>query len=97
MGDRIQEKFEKFHQDNPQILFLILRNIEAVKRAGLQHYSINGIFERIRWHVSVELRGVDCEPYKLNNNYRSRYVRLIEEKFPELRGFFETRTLADNG
>ena len=31
--------------------------------------------------------------YKLNDHYRSRYVRLIIEKHPELEGFFELREL----
>ena len=30
--------------------------------------------------------------FKLNNNYRSFYSRLLMEQEPELAGYFETRT-----
>jgi hypothetical protein len=33
------------------------------------------------------------DDFKLNNNYHSRYARLIMEREPGLDGFFETRGL----
>jgi hypothetical protein len=33
------------------------------------------------------------EEYKLSNDYRSRYARLIMEENEDLRGFFRTRAL----
>lgn len=89
--DRIEKQFQKFHKDNPHILKLILKFIRKVRRTGRETYSINAIFERIRWHVEIETNGDD---FKMNNNYRSRYVRLIERKYPRYRGFFKTRKLS---
>lgn len=86
----IQQRFEKFHQDNPQIYELIMRFIGEAKRRGFQNYTIKGIFERVRWHMNIETKG---DVFKLNNNYTSRYVRMIEQNHPELAGFFRTREL----
>lgn len=89
--DRIQREFNRFHRNNPHILRLIVKFVKKVKATGRETYSINAIFERIRWHVEIESDGDD---FKMNN-YRSRYVRLIEEKYPEHRGFFKTRKLSN--
>lgn len=87
----IQQRFEKFHQDNPAIYELIMRFTKEAQRRGFKNYSIKGIFERVRWHMNIETDSKD--EFKLNNNYTSRYVRLIEQKHPELSGFFRTREL----
>lgn len=86
----IQQRFERFHINNPVIYQLIMRFTNEARRRGYKHYSIKGIFERVRWHMNVETHG---DVFKLNNNYTSRYVRLIEERHPELVGFFRTREL----
>jgi hypothetical protein len=46
----------------------------------------------LRW----EWQGATSDPtaaYRLNNNYRSRYVRLIEANEPDLADVFEKREL----
>jgi hypothetical protein len=87
----IQEKFEIFHKNNPHVYKLILKYTKEAYEAGYNHYSINGIFERIRWHVDIEIKS--DEKFKLSNNFRSRYVRLFESRNPNMIGFFATREL----
>lgn len=87
----LQEKFEIYHRANPHIFPLLIKFVDEAKAAGREHYSINAIFERIRWHMDIETIG---DPFKLNNNYRSRYVRLLEQQHPEYNGFFFKRALA---
>jgi hypothetical protein len=65
-----------------------------VRRTGRTHYSMKGIFERVRWHHDIETN--TREPFKLNNNYTARYVRLIEKEYPNLVGFFRTRELTSD-
>jgi hypothetical protein len=46
----------------------------------------------LRW----EWQGATTDPnaeWKLNNNYRSRFARLIMDNEPDLAGVFETREL----
>lgn len=87
----LQEKFEIYHRANPHVLPLLVKFVDEAVASGRKHYSINAIFERIRWHMDIETTGDD---FKLNNNYRSRYVRLLEQEHPEYVGFFFKRALS---
>ena len=63
-----------------------------MRRRGVTQYGIGGLFEVLRWQRRMET--VDpASDYKLNNNYRSFYARLLMEREPELRDFFELRSL----
>ena len=86
----IQSRFEEFHKNNPHVYDLILKYVKQVVDAGYKNYSINGIFEQIRWHTNIVTK--DRE-FKLSNDYRSRYVRLFEQNNPKWIGFFRTREL----
>lgn len=87
----IQERFELFDRENPNIYLLFVRFSRQAKASGRKRYSINAIFERVRWHVNIETASAD--DFKLNNDFRSRYARLIMEREPELIDFFEIREL----
>ncbi|MGG2460521.1 hypothetical protein ACO0M4_11975 [Streptomyces sp. RGM 3693] len=86
----IQERFELFHQLNPWIL-KHLENLttECVER-GLRRIGIGMLFEVLRWQYGIATRG---EPWKLNNDFRSRYVRRLIELHPEWSPLFETRKI----
>jgi len=95
MADVIQQNFERFHAENPHIYDLFDSFArEMIRRLGAA--SAGMIFERIRWELSVVTHS--DQPVKLNNNYRSRYVRLFEEKNPKAKeiGFFRTRRLSSD-
>lgn len=87
----IQDKFEKFHQENPRIFVLFVHYAKLLKKKGFTTYSAKAIFEQVRWHMSVRVK--NGKPYKLNNNYTSRYARLLTETHPAFTDFFESRTL----
>jgi hypothetical protein len=84
----IQEHFMRFHQANPHIYELVVALAWDERNNGAKRLSIAKLWENIRKHI--ETKGLD---YKLNNNFRSRYVRLIEENEPGLRGLFRKRGL----
>jgi hypothetical protein len=86
----IQQHFELFDRDNPIIYELLVAGAYEAVGEGHKAFGIAFIFERIRWKLPIETYG---EEFKLNNNFRSRYVRKIEENEPGLRGFFRTRCL----
>lgn len=92
---RIQREFEEFHRANPHVYELLCKYARQVKDAGRSRYSMDAIFHRIRWHVRIELRKAD--PFKLNDHYTSRYARLVMEREPDLKDFFETRELKERG
>lgn len=90
-NDRIQREFSEFHQNNPHVyneLVRLARGYVARKRkAGIGH-----LWEVMRWSLSMKVDD-EREDFKLNNNYRSRYARLIMAMEPDLAGFFDTREL----
>lgn len=90
LGETIQQKFERFHSDNPHIYRILVRLARQAAKAGRRHFGIGMLYEQMRWSYFVQTTGED---YKLCNNYRSRYVRLIEKQEPDLKGFFILREL----
>ncbi len=87
---RAAERFREFHRENPQVYDRLLGLALEWKRRGRTRCGIGMLWEVLRWQTGMETGG---DPYKLNNNYRSRYARLMMEREPELLGFFETREL----
>lgn len=87
-----ERKFRQFHESNPQVYRLLVEYARKAKERGYFSYGIGALWEVVRWdnHLKFALSGV--EP-KMNNNYRSRYARLIMEREPDLRGFFHLREL----
>lgn len=79
MTDRIQQKFEEFHADNPHVL----STLERLTSEWFEHHgtvSVKMLWENMRWSLGIETQG---EPYRLPNNYPSRYARLLIERHPE--------------
>jgi hypothetical protein len=90
-GDGIEAAFWRFHRENPIVYDLLRQYAFQAHDAGRGHWGIGMIWERMRWYVLVETS--DPSGFKLNNNHRSRYARLLMLQEPELDGIFETRRL----
>lgn len=88
------EKFEQFDRQNPIIYDLIKRYVGEAIAAGRRRIGIAAIFERIRWHLSVETAG---DEFKLNNNYRAFYARKFVRDYPQYAEIFETRSSIADG
>lgn len=88
----LEEKFETYHKENPQLYKLFERFAREALSSGYKTFSAYAIFERIRWHVAIETVG---DPFKLNNNYRPYYARKLMFDQPEFEGFFNTRSLQE--
>ena len=86
----LQEHFQIFHQANPRVYAILVSLAWQAKDAGHKHLGIGLLWERMRWEMMLDTQS---EEHKLNNNYRSRYVRLIEDNESGLQGFF--RRVAD--
>jgi hypothetical protein len=81
-------QFWEFHEENPHVYDEIVRLCRQANARGFKHWSINGIFEVIRWNRAIKTRADD---YKLNNNLKTPYARYVMQNEPDLRGFFITR------
>lgn len=85
----LQQRFEQFHTDNPQVYRALT---DLAERWFANHWSvgIGMLWEVMRWQLGVE---TDATDYRLNNNYRSRYARLLLAEHPEWIGRIKTREL----
>ena len=89
--NRLEAKWRVFHAKNPHVYELVKRFALEVIAKGYEHYSINSIFERVRWHSSIETKTE--EQFKLSNNHRPYYARLFHKDHPEHDGFFITHAV----
>jgi hypothetical protein len=89
LGDR----FRTFHEAHPQVYRLLVKFARKWKLAGHKKCGIKMLWERVRWEIGIEGLPDSDEDFKLNNNYHSRYARLIMRQESDLRDFFETREL----
>jgi hypothetical protein len=86
----IQDAFERFHAQNPEVYDLLRKFALEALGAGRTKMGIKFIIERIRWEMLVVTRGNE---FNINNNFSSRYARKLMAEVPELDGVFELRTL----
>jgi hypothetical protein len=90
----IRERFTAFHNGNPQVYKGIVEIARQMKGRGVQKMGIALIFERLRWLHFIEVHST--EGFKLSNDFRAEYARLIMRREPDLADFFETRALRRN-
>jgi len=86
----LQERFEQFHREHPEVYRELVRLAREWKSAGHDRIGMKALWERCRWELNV---GDPDAEYRLNNDYTSRYARLIQEQEPDIAGMFQTRRL----
>ena len=69
-----------------QVLVRLAR--EWVARFGRHKLGIATLYERARWEIALTTSDPD---YRLNNNFRAFYARLIMLREPDLAGLFDLR------
>jgi hypothetical protein len=88
MAARLQE----FHEANPRV-YSTLRMLafQWIERTGRHKLGIATLFERTRWEIALSTSDPD---FKLNNDFRAFYSRLLMLREPELAGLFDVRASA---
>ena len=92
-ADSIQTRFVRFHRRNPVVYDSLVKLARQAKARGRDKIGIGQLFEVLRWEWAMGGLPDTHEYHKLNNNYRSRYARLIMEREPDLEGIFAVRGL----
>lgn len=89
-GLTLDQQFAEFHEQNPHVYEMLRRLALDAARHG-RKLGIAMLFEVLRWQYAMNTNDQASE-FKLNNNYRAFYARLLMEREPELADYFETRT-----
>lgn len=86
----IDDRFRAFDREHPEVFRLFREYAEQIRARGFERYSADAILHRIRWWHHIERGDRD---FAINNNFSSRYARLLMEVDPSFVGFFEVREL----
>ena len=93
--DSIPARFARFHVGNPQVyesLVTLARQFRS--RQPDAKLGIAMLYEVLRWNYYMAIDS--SEPYKLSNDFRACYARLIHDQEQDLAGIFQTkRSVAD--
>jgi hypothetical protein len=90
----LDERFEDFHATHPWVLEALEDVTTRWIKAGGGRIGVKALFEQLRWERATTHSG---EPLHLNNNFTSRYARLLCERHPEWCEVFELRRLRTLG
>jgi len=90
----IDERFRLFHAANPHVYEALRTLAFRVKAKGHDVYGIGGLFEVLRWEYAMQ---TSTDPFKLSNDFRALYSRLLMEQEPRLNGMFRLRRRTTTG
>ena len=85
-----QAAFEKFHEENPHVYIELVNLTRTVKGRGVDRYGMDTLFGVLRFRHTMQTND-PLSTYKLNNNHKPYYARMIMKNNPDLDGMFETR------
>lgn len=88
----IQEAFDAFHRDNYWVYEALRRLALDLVGRGRTKIGMKMLFEVVRWSYQRSTTD-DSSPFLINNNFTSRYARLLMDQEPALAGVFDLRAL----
>lgn len=88
IGDSLRQRFDTFHAANPWVADHLERLAAEAVRDGATRLGIGALYEVLRWQHRRATRG---DTFRLNNNHRAFYARLLIDRHPEWERLFETR------
>jgi hypothetical protein len=92
MRNTIEERFRAFHAANPAVYRCIVQLTKERFFRGTERHGMKAMWEQLRWRIATGNLRL-ATGYNFNNDYTSRYVRLLVKEFPAYSGLFELRHL----
>jgi len=88
----VREQFEVFHRLNPWVYTELDRMARELRAIGRRHLGMSCLVETLRFNFYRQTVDPNSE-FKVNNNYKPHYARLLITEDPELESLFELRKL----
>jgi hypothetical protein len=90
----IYARFLKFHANNPEVYNNLVRLAREFRRNS-QNYNrkmgIGMLYEVLRWNYYINV-DLGEEEFKLSNDFRAPYARLMMQQEPDLQDAFNIKT-----
>jgi hypothetical protein len=94
-GDSIPERFKRFHAANPHVYDALVNLARRFRERRESKIGIGMLYEVLRWNYYMTTESED--DYKLSNDFRACYARLIMSQESDLKGIFQTKkSIADD-
>jgi hypothetical protein len=87
----IQEAFLEYHQANPHVYARLEQLSQEFIDLGVRRIGIDLFINQVRYERIRTTR--DAQGFKINQNFSSRYARLLLDNNPDWEGLFELRSL----
>src|SRR5690348_2845570 len=85
---KIEQAFIEFHLKNRHVYTALEQLALNAHKAGVKKLGIGALVETLRYSAALQTKG---DAYKINNNFRALYARMLLRNHPELRGVIELR------
>lgn len=92
IGATIDERFHDFHRRNAWVYTALETMTAELVASGQRRGGMKMLVEVLRWRYFRQTFDTSS-PFRLNNDYTSRYARLLLAAHPEWDRVFETREL----
>lgn len=89
-GESIEQAFERFDRDNPEVYRLFRQLTFRAINAGKKKTSSKMIVNVLRWEFYLKTVG---DEFKINDAFTAHYARKFINDFPEFNHIFELRRL----
>ncbi len=86
--DDYSPKFLEFHEANPEVYTELVALARKLKARGYTQWGIDALLAIVRYNRSLKTTGYE---FKINNNHRPDYARLIMATCSDLDGFFRIK------
>lgn len=90
----LADQFARYHKANPKVYNRLVEMARELKAMGVQQYGLAALWEALRYE-SLTTQKTDGMPFKLSNNHRAYYARLIHDQESDLAGFFRLREVTN--
>jgi hypothetical protein len=87
----IEARFRRFHSDNPHVLAELEALAASWFESGKGTVGIGFLCEILRWNRSLKTKTHD--EFKINNDFRAHYARMIIGRNPSWEGRIRVRAL----
>lgn len=82
------QQWRMFHFENPHVYERLVKLSRELRKRGQRYYSIAGLFEVLRFEHIFKTTGSE---FKLANDFKPYYARLLMHKHKDLDGFFKLK------